>query len=123
HRLDVARAGAQRHDQGCRRGRRRVTAGTAATIEHALDEAALAKLFRRFARTECPPGELYDRLCRSAADEPALLQLLAVAAPEQRRPNLLLAAVHDLVLAGDAHPLSGYFQSVGGQRAADEALH
>ena len=92
------------------------------TIE-ALDEAALARLFRQFARTECPPGQLYDRLCRSAADEPALLQLLDVAAPEQRRPNLLLAAVHDLVLAGDAHPLAAYFQSVGGQRPADEALH
>ena len=54
------------------------------TIE-ALDEAALAKLFRQFARTECPPGGLYDRLCRIAADEPALLQRLGVAAPEQRR--------------------------------------
>jgi hypothetical protein len=100
-----------------------VTIAASPTTEQPLDEAALAKLFRQFARTECPPSELYDRLCRSAADEPALLQLLAVAAPEQRRPNLLLAAVHDLVLAGDVHPLAAYFQSVGGQRPADEALH
>jgi hypothetical protein len=84
---------------------------------------SLAGHFLQFADTECQPGQLYDALCRIAAAEPSVLELLSAAAPEQRRPNLLLAAVHDLVLAGDGHPLAAYFESVGGQRLVDAALH
>ena len=87
-----------------------------------IDLPALRNLFLTFARLECGSEPLYDALCRIAADEPSLLRLLAVAAPPQRRPNLLLAAIHDLMLAGSTHALAAYYPSVGGTRGADAAL-
>jgi len=40
----------------------------------------------------------------------------------QARPNLLLAALHERVLAGVPHDLAAYYPSVGGERAPDAAL-
>jgi hypothetical protein len=82
----------------------------------------LAALFRRFADVECPEEPLYAALCRLVADDAALLDLLSGASPEQQRPNLWLAAVHDLLLAGVEHPLAAYYPSRGGRRAPDAAL-
>jgi hypothetical protein len=82
----------------------------------------LATLFRRFADVECPEEPLYEALCRLVADDPRLLDLLAGASPEQQRPNLWLATVHDLLLSGVEHPLAAYYPSRGGNRAPDAAL-
>ncbi len=82
----------------------------------------LAQVFERFAERECDAEPLYAALCRIAADAPELLALVRAAPREQRRPNLLLAAVHDRVLAGDPHALASYFPSVGGTREVDPAL-
>lgn len=82
----------------------------------------LAARFRHFARAECPEEPLYEALCRTAADDAALLELLDGVSDEQQRPNLWLAAVHDALLAGVAHPLAAYYPSVGGTRGPDEAL-
>jgi hypothetical protein len=86
------------------------------------DPVRLAQLFRGFADHECADEPLYDALCRVVADRPALLDLLAGARVEQQRPNLWLAAVHDLLLSGVEHPLQAYFASRGGTRAPDGAL-
>jgi len=56
-----------------------------------------------------------------------LLALMQAAPPTQARPNLLLAALHERVLAGmDApelrHPLADYFPSCGGARLPDAEL-
>lgn len=90
--------------------------------ETSFDPERMARFFVRFAETECAAEPLYDALCRQAAERPALLGWLEAASPEQRRPNLLLAAVHELVLAGSTHPLAGWFPSVGGTRAVDATL-
>jgi hypothetical protein len=87
-----------------------------------FDLDRLARFFVRFAETECVAEPLYDAICRHAATRPALLAWLEAAPPEQRRPNLLLAAVHELVLAGTPHRLAAYFPSVGGARGVDAAL-
>lgn len=48
---------------------------------------------------------LYRRLCEAAASDPEVAdRLLASPDPAQRLPNLLLAAVHDVVLAADPDP-------------------
>lgn len=63
---------------------------------------------------------LYVELCRGLAEDPQTCALLLAAAPEQRIPNLLLAAVHDRLLAGGeaaADPLSAYYPSVAGKAA------
>lgn len=83
----------------------------------------LAEFFRFFATRECPHEPVYVALCHAAAADPDTLQLLW-AAPDrtQQRPNLLLAAVHYLILNGSAHPLREYFPSAGGSRAVDTAF-
>lgn len=75
-----------------------------------LDRVALR--FRRFADTECGRLPLYRRLCLATAEDPDLLALVARARPRQWRPNLLLAAVHDLLLAGADHPLGAWYPTV-----------
>jgi len=86
------------------------------------DPIHLARLFRWFADHECADEPLYDASCRIVASQPALMDLLAGASFEQQRPNLWLAAVHDLLLSGIEHPLQTYFASRGGTRAPDGAL-
>jgi hypothetical protein len=86
----------------------------------ALDR--LAARFRHFAKIECPEEPLYEALCHIVAADASLLALLSETADEQQRPNLWLAAVHDLLLAGVLHPLAAYYASTGGSRKPDAAL-
>ena len=81
--------------------------------------ASQAAQFRRFADQECTEDPLYVALCRAIADEPGLLALMRHAPPTQARPNLLLAALHERVLAGSRQDLREYYPSVGGQRKPD----
>jgi hypothetical protein len=81
-----------------------------------------AAQYRHFADFECPQDPLYVAICRAVAEAPELLALMAEAPTTQRRPNLLLAALHERVLAGVDHPLAGYYPSVGGARMPDGAL-
>ena len=83
---------------------------------------ALARLFGYFADHECRDDPLYVVLCRLIAARPTLLGLLQRAPVTQRVPNLLLAALHDRVLAGTPRALGAYFPSMGGTRAPDAAL-
>jgi hypothetical protein len=53
------------------------------------------------------------------AADPELIALADHAPPTQPRPNLLLAAIHDLVLAGTTHPLATHYPSVGGTGRGD----
>lgn len=82
----------------------------------------LPHLLRRFGRDECRQEPLYTALCDCAANSPQALALLAEAPPEQRKANLLLAALHERVLAGAAPALAAYFPSVGGSRPPDAGL-
>jgi len=87
-----------------------------------MNDDTLTRWFVHFAEREFPTEPLYAALCRIAADAPQVLDLMRAAPPEQQRPNLLLASVHDLLLAGDGHPLARYFPSAGGARQVDAAL-
>lgn len=82
----------------------------------------LRERFSRFAR-EARAGDspLYERLSGAAAQDHVTLELLASAPDErQRRPNLLFAAVHDLLLEDATVPLARYYRSVGGHRTPDD---
>ena len=68
------------------------------------------------ARDEAP---LYERICRGVADDPELLEVFVRIRPAQRRPNLLLAAVHDLLLAGADGELADWYPTVALYRSAD----
>lgn len=84
--------------------------------------SARAAQFRHFAEVECPQDPLYVALCQVIAEQPALLALMDHAPATQAKPNLLLAALHERVLAGVEHPLVAYYPSVGGTRMPDAAL-
>ena len=88
----------------------------------AADSAALAKHFSYFADHEVTSDPLYVALCRHVAARPDLLELMQHAPPTQRVPNLLLASVHDQVLAGVSHALREYVPSAGGTRPPDRDL-
>ncbi|NRF69528.1 DUF2332 domain-containing protein [Aquincola sp. S2] len=78
--------------------------------------------FLRFAETECSDDPLYVALCRLLAERPAALALLDAAPRTQQRPNLLLAAIHERVLAGAGGGFAAWFPSMQGDRPAGEAL-
>jgi len=82
----------------------------------------IASAFRRFADIDGAQDPLYVAICRALADSPALLALMYEAPATQRKPNLLLAALHDRVLAGAEHPLRDYYPSAGGTRMPDAEL-
>ncbi|UXH78664.1 DUF2332 domain-containing protein [Roseateles amylovorans] len=83
---------------------------------------ALAHRFTRFAEIDGRDDPLYVALATAIASDVALTALLAEAPATQHLPVLLLAALHDRVLAGTAHPLAAYYASVGGTRAPDAEL-
>jgi hypothetical protein len=74
----------------------------------------LARRFQRFAEQEAEPAfsPLYARLCRGIASDPEVLTLAADVPPRQPTPNLLLAAVHYLLLSGVNHPLAAFYPSL-----------
>lgn len=84
--------------------------------------AELVDLLRHFGSRECRQEPLYVALCDVAARDEKALALLAEAPPEQRKVNLLLAALHERVLAGAAPELAAYYRSAGGDREPDEGL-
>ncbi len=79
-----------------------------------LVEEPLADHFRGFAAVvERDGGSTYPAICRAVADDDNLLSLLAGAPLPQRRPLLLMAAVHFLLLSGVEHPLAAFYDTVG----------
>lgn len=80
----------------------------------------LAQQFRTFAVGAGRDGApLYERICNGVAGDEDLLGLLAEAPPDQRRPNLLLAAVHYLLLAGADGLLAPHYRTVVEWRASE----
>lgn len=79
---------------------------------------ALAQRFRRFAAEECGASPLYRRLAEGVAADPDLLELAAACPPGQPAPNLLLAAVHYLLLRDPSAPLAAYYATVCGASPA-----
>jgi hypothetical protein len=74
---------------------------------------ALAQRFMRFADQECGDyAPLYAHLARGIAHDPGLLAIAAHTRSGQQAPNLLLAAVHDLLLRGADHVLGAFYPSV-----------
>jgi hypothetical protein len=64
---------------------------------------------------------LYRSLCRTAARDRFVLDLLAQRRPGQQASFLLFGAVHYLLLSGAVHPLADYYPSLRGTAAADPA--
>lgn len=82
-----------------------------------LVELPLTDHFRGLAATvERDGGVIYPAICRGVADDARVLSLLDDTPLPQRRPLLLLAAVHFLLLSGMDHPLAAYYDTVADVR-------
>jgi len=78
-----------------------------------LVEEPLGDQFRDFAVVVHRDGGItYATICRAVAEDDDVLSLLAGAPIPQRRPLLLLAAVHFLLLSGADHPLAVFYDTV-----------
>jgi hypothetical protein len=87
-----------------------------------LSDLPLPEQFELFAQGAARDGATtYDAICRGVADDPEVLALLGEAPIRQRRPNLLLAAVHFLLLRGATHPLAAHYNTVRWM-AGEEAI-
>lgn len=73
------------------------------------DDSSLARQFLDTASTAEPRAPLYAALCRAIAADPAMYRLLHHAPEPQRRPVLLLAALHRLVLDDHRADLAAWF--------------
>src|SRR6478752_7336157 len=70
----------------------------------------LADIWRFLADTGCRGySPLYDRICRYVADTDAVLAVVLEAPPAGHFPNVLLGAVHYLLLGGLDHPLAAVY--------------
>jgi hypothetical protein len=80
---------------------------------------ALQARFSSFIEEARGRSPLYAHLSAEIARDVSVGTVLEAAQGPQRRPNLLFAAVHDLLLRGIEHPLGAYYPSVGGDRRPD----
>jgi hypothetical protein len=77
----------------------------------------LADVWTWFADTSCRNySPVYDRICRAVAASDEVLSLQREAPPMAHMPNVLLAAVHYLLLGGLEHPLAAVY---AGSSSAD----
>lgn len=82
------------------------------------DEAGLAEHFRSFAQVTFRRLSLYRHLAGCVAEDGEVAERLLLARPGQRWATLLMAAVHDRLLAGTGStgagddPLAGWYQSI-----------
>lgn len=72
----------------------------------------LSEAFRNFAERECKEtSPLYYSLSHSIAQDNDVLEIAGQAQEGQPVPNLLLAAVHYLMISGVSHPLDQFYTS------------
>jgi len=83
---------------------------TSTTEEHAA-------VWRWFADTQCRDySPLYDAIVRTVAETPDVLEMVAAAPPSAHLPNVLLAAVHYLILGEPDEPLARIYSSADQRR-------
>src|SRR4051812_18151930 len=97
-----------------------MTAGSAAPVGGA---PALPQVYRRFPeapRVEASPLSRRAALALSASDE--ALRAIEAAPARKRHPAVILAALHDLALAGRAPALAAAYAAADGDAAAGAAV-
>lgn len=72
----------------------------------------LSDRLRRFSALVTDDSPLYARICEGAAEDPTVHEILETAAYQQPAANLLLAAVHYLLLRGAGPALAAHYPSV-----------
>jgi hypothetical protein len=84
--------------------------------------AALAEVYRRFGEAVAATSPLYERVARALSGSEEALRAIAAAPSRRRNPTAILAALHDLALAGHAPDLAAAYAARDGDAAASAAI-
>ena len=79
----------------------------------------LAQAYRRFAEADrSDPSPLYQRIALALSESDEALRAIEAAPARKRNPTVILAALHDLALAGRAPALAAAYAAYGDDAAA-----
>jgi len=84
--------------------------------------AALAEVYRRFGESVAATSPLYERVALALSGSEEALRAIAAAPSRRRNPTAILAALHDLALAGHAPELAAAYAARDGDAAASAAI-
>jgi hypothetical protein len=101
-------------------GMRGPTAGSAVPVGRAR---TLAQVYRRFAEVDAAgTSPLYERVAVALSESDKALRAIESAPARKRHPMVILAALHDLALAGRAPALAAAYAAADGDAAAGAAI-
>jgi len=96
------------------------TAGSAAPAGRAR---TLAQVYRHFGEVDAAgTSPLYERVAVALSESGEALRAIEAAPARKRRPEVILAALHDLALAGGAPALAAAYAAADGDAAAGAAI-
>ncbi len=84
--------------------------------------AALAEVYRLFGESAAATSPLYERVALALSGSEEALRAIAAAPSRRRSPTAILAALHDLALAGHAPELAAAYAARDGDAAASAAI-
>jgi hypothetical protein len=82
----------------------------------------LAQVYRHFGETAAEASPLYGRVAVALSESDEALRAIETAPARKRHPELILAALHDLALAGRAPALAAAYAAADGEAAARAAI-
>jgi hypothetical protein len=86
-------------------------------------DRTLAQAYRRFGEVDAAGGSpLYERVAVALSTSDEALRAIEAAPARKRQPALILAALHDLALAGRAPALAAAYAAADGDAAARAAI-
>src|SRR6202007_64230 len=101
-------------------GMRGPTAGSAAPMGRTR---TLAQVYRRFGEVDAAgTSPLYERVAVALSESDEALRAIEAAPARKRHPTVILAALHDLALAGRAPALAAAYAAADGDAAARAAI-
>ena len=104
---------------------RRPQAGTATSTRSNPPERlrTLAQVYRHFGEVDAAAtSPLYARVAVGLSESDAALRAIEAAPARKRHPTVILAALHDLALAGRAPALAAAYAAADGEAAAGAAI-
>jgi hypothetical protein len=82
----------------------------------------LAQVYRQFGDATAGTSPLYERVAIALSESDEALRAIEKAPARKRHPTVILAALHDLALAGHAPALASAYAAVDGDAAAGAAI-
>src|SRR3954467_7072103 len=82
----------------------------------------LAAVYRRFGEVDAGASPLYARVAVALSESGEALRAIETAPVRKRHPAMILAALHDLALAGRAPALAAAYAAGDGDAAAAAAI-